>query len=141
MRQDEICRVSFEDFNAMQSTLMIRQRKHPRQKQSNDQAIPLVADTGYDAAALIIEQRERYGRGTGFLYCDIATHEHLARSRNVLGRDGQGSDPDEDRRRKDVVAADSARMPDARTPRYQGGYPFLVADNCMLTRTARFRPS
>ena len=68
MRQDEICRVSFEDFNATQSTLMIRQRKHPRQKQSNDQAIPLVADAGYDAAALIIEQRERYGRSTGFIF-------------------------------------------------------------------------
>ena len=68
MRQDEICRVTFDDFNATQSTLMIRQRKHPRQKQSNDQVIPLVADTGYSAAALIAEQRERYGRATGFIF-------------------------------------------------------------------------
>lgn len=68
MRQDEICRVSFDDFNRAQSTLMIRQRKHPRQKQSNNQVIPLVSDTGYDPAALIAEQRERYGRSTGFIF-------------------------------------------------------------------------
>jgi integrase len=55
MRQDEICRVQFEDFNAQQSTLMIRQRKHPRQKTSNDQVIPLVADAGQDLAVLIAE--------------------------------------------------------------------------------------
>lgn len=68
MRQEEICRVLFDDFNAAQSTLMIRQRKHPREKATNDQVIPLVADTGYDAAGLIIEQRERYGRSTGFIF-------------------------------------------------------------------------
>lgn len=68
MRQDEICRVTFEDYNAGQSTLMIRQRKHPRQKQSNDQAIPLVADTGYDAAAIIAEQTEHTRRSTGFIF-------------------------------------------------------------------------
>ena len=68
MRQDEICRVTFADFNAEQSTLMIRKRKHPRQKHINDQVIPLVADTGYDAAALIREQAVRYGRTTGFIF-------------------------------------------------------------------------
>lgn len=68
MRQDEICRVVFEDFNANQSTLMIRQRKHPRQKASNDQVIPLVADAGYDPSALIEEQASRLGRRTGFIF-------------------------------------------------------------------------
>ncbi len=68
MRQDEICRVTFEDFNAEQSTLMIRQRKHPRQKQSNDQVIPLVSDAGFDAAALIVEQQRRTGRTSGFIF-------------------------------------------------------------------------
>jgi integrase len=68
MRQDEICRVSFEDFNAKQSTLMIRKRKHPRQKYLNDQVIPLTTDTGYDAGALIQEQADRYGRTTGFIF-------------------------------------------------------------------------
>ncbi len=68
MRQDEICRVQFEDFNAAQATLMIRQRKHPRQKASNDQVIPLVADAGYDPNALIEEQAERLSRRTGFIF-------------------------------------------------------------------------
>jgi integrase len=62
MRQDEICRVLFEDFNARQTTLCIRQRKHRRQKASNDQVIPLVSDAGYDPVALIEEQSQRLGR-------------------------------------------------------------------------------
>ncbi len=68
MRQDEICRVVWEDFNPAQATLRIRQRKHPRQKASNDQVIPLVADTGFDAAGVIREQGERLGRTTGFIF-------------------------------------------------------------------------
>lgn len=46
----------------------------------------------------------------------------FGRKRNVLGCNGRGVDPEEDRRRKDVVAADAARMADARTPPFQG-YP------------------
>ena len=68
MRQDEICRVSFDDFNPTQATLLIRQRKHPRQKAANDQVIPLVADAGYDPVALIAEQEQRLGRSTGFIF-------------------------------------------------------------------------
>lgn len=47
----------------------------------------------------------------------------LGRKRSVVGRDGQGIDPGEDRRRNDVLAADAARMAEARTPPLQGGYP------------------
>ncbi|MEQ1649082.1 MAG: site-specific integrase [Hyphomicrobiaceae bacterium] len=68
MRQDEICRVTLEDFNQEQSTLMIRQRKHPRQKLTNDQVIPLVSDAGFDAAELIIAQRRQSGRTSGFIF-------------------------------------------------------------------------
>jgi hypothetical protein len=50
----------------------------------------------------------------------------LGRSRGVLERDGQGSDPAEDRRRNDVVAADAARMADARTPPFQGGPGYSI---------------
>lgn len=56
MRQSEITRVLVEDFDEKQPALLIRQRKHPREKATNDQAIPLVADTGFDAVALIREQ-------------------------------------------------------------------------------------
>lgn len=47
----------------------------------------------------------------------------LGRLRSILRHDGSGTDPAEDRRRKDMVAADATRMADARTPPYQGGYP------------------
>lgn len=68
LRQDEISRVLWEDFNAAQSTLRVRQRKHPRQKKTNDQIIPLVADTGFDAVAIAIEQGDRTGKTTGFIF-------------------------------------------------------------------------
>lgn len=68
MRQDEVCRVLWEDYNAAQATLKIRQRKHPRDKATNDMVIPLVADTSYDAVTLISEQRAALGRDTGFIF-------------------------------------------------------------------------
>jgi integrase len=57
MRQEEICRVVWEDLNARTKMLTIRDRKDPRQKKGNDQRIPLLAVSGYDALALIEEQR------------------------------------------------------------------------------------
>jgi len=68
MRQDEITRVLWEDFDPDNAVLTIRKRKHPQAKAFNDQTIPLVADTGYDALALIREQGIRYGRTTGFIF-------------------------------------------------------------------------
>jgi integrase len=57
MRQEEICRVTWSDFNSRTKMLMIRDRKDPREKKGNDQNIPLLAISGYDAVALIEEQR------------------------------------------------------------------------------------
>lgn len=57
MRQEEICRVTWSDLNTRTKMLTIRDRKDPRQKKGNDQRIPLLAVSGYDAAALIEEQR------------------------------------------------------------------------------------
>ena len=48
----------------------------------------------------------------------------FGRSRNALGRDGQRSDPAEDRRRIDVLATDEARKADARAPPFQGSSPY-----------------
>lgn len=56
MRQDEIFRVTWSDFNSRTKILTIRDRKDPRQKKGNDQEIPLLSVSGYDAAALIEEQ-------------------------------------------------------------------------------------
>jgi integrase len=57
MRQEEICRVTWSDYNARTKMLLIRDRKDPREKKGNDQRIPLLAVSGYDAIALIEEQR------------------------------------------------------------------------------------
>lgn len=57
MRQEEICRVTWSDLNLRTKMLTIRDRKDPREKKGNDQRIPLLAVSGYDAMALIEEQR------------------------------------------------------------------------------------
>jgi integrase len=57
MRQEEIFRVTWSDFNARTKMLTIRDRKDPRQKKGNDQRIPLLSVSGYDAVQLVEEQR------------------------------------------------------------------------------------
>lgn len=57
MRQEEICRVTWNDLNTRTKIPMIRDRKDPREKKGNDQRIPLLAVSGYDSLALIEEQR------------------------------------------------------------------------------------
>lgn len=71
MRQEEICRVTWGDLNERTKMLTIRDRKDPRQKKGNDQRIPLLAVSGYDALALIEEQRSRRGNEDDriFPYC------------------------------------------------------------------------
>lgn len=56
MRQEEIFRVTWSDFNRRTKMLLIRDRKDPREKKGNDQEMPLLAVSGYDALALIEEQ-------------------------------------------------------------------------------------
>lgn len=57
MRQEEIFRVTWSDYNPRTKMLLIRDRKDPRAKKGNDQRIPLLSVSGFDAAALIEEQR------------------------------------------------------------------------------------
>jgi integrase len=57
MRQEEIFRVTWSDLNPRTKMLTIRNRKDPRLKKGNDQRIPLLDVSGYDAMALIEEQR------------------------------------------------------------------------------------
>jgi integrase len=57
MRQEEICRVTWSDLNTRTKMLTIRDRKDPREKKGNDQRIPLLAVSGYDAVALVEAQR------------------------------------------------------------------------------------
>jgi integrase len=56
MRQDEIGRIEWTDFDPDKKMLLIRDRKDPRRKSGNNQRIPLLDVTGYDACAIIEEQ-------------------------------------------------------------------------------------
>ena len=58
MRQDEMCRVAWSDFDEHNKMLLIRDRKDPRRKNGNNQRIPLLDVSGYDAFAIIQEQRK-----------------------------------------------------------------------------------
>src|SRR5205085_10195869 len=49
MRQEEICRPDSPDVDMKTRVLIIRDRKDPRAKDGNDQKVPLLNLTGYDA--------------------------------------------------------------------------------------------
>lgn len=68
MRQEEICRIEWTDFDADQKMLLVRDRKDPRKKDGNDQRIPLLNVTGYDACRLIEEQCAFLGRRIGRIF-------------------------------------------------------------------------
>ena len=57
LRQEEIFKIAWKDLDLPTRVVLVRNRKHPNQKSGNDQRIPLLALTGYDAFALIREQR------------------------------------------------------------------------------------
>lgn len=57
MRQEEICTIRWSDVETRSRMLLIRDRKDPRHKKGNNQRIPLFAATGYDAWAILEEQR------------------------------------------------------------------------------------
>lgn len=57
MRQAEICRIRWADLDERRKTVVIRDRKDPRQKDGNHQRVPLVDLTGYDAWSILQEQR------------------------------------------------------------------------------------
>jgi len=56
MRQEEICTTLRADIDSEGRTALVRDRKDPRRKDGNDQKVPLLDLTGFDAWALIQEQ-------------------------------------------------------------------------------------
>jgi integrase len=62
MRQDEICRIRWEDIDTKARTVVVRDRKDPRDKNGNDQKVPLLDATGFDAWAILEEQKPFCGR-------------------------------------------------------------------------------
>jgi integrase len=58
MRSEEIHKIRWDDRDPDRKIVLIRDRKDPRKKDGNDQFVPLVNFTGFDAWALLEEQRE-----------------------------------------------------------------------------------
>ncbi len=67
MRAEEICRIRWEGLDERKRTVIVRDRKDPRNKDGNDQKVPLLSATGYDAWALIQEQGRITGECASFL--------------------------------------------------------------------------
>lgn len=57
MRQAEICRIRWTDVDERRKTVVIRDRKDPRNKDGNHQRVPLVNLTGYDAWETLQDQK------------------------------------------------------------------------------------
>lgn len=57
MRQEEICTLRWTDVDFATSLATVRNRKDPRRKSGNDQKVPLLDATGYDAIAILREQK------------------------------------------------------------------------------------
>jgi integrase len=58
MREEEICRIRWEDVDNETKTVLIRDRKDPRKKKGNHQRVPLLKIDDLDAWAILEEQRK-----------------------------------------------------------------------------------
>lgn len=63
MRQEEICRIHWSEVDIQQRVALVRDRKDPRDKEGNDQLVPLLDLAGFDALRLIRVQRKHWPRG------------------------------------------------------------------------------
>jgi integrase len=63
MRQEEICRIRWSEVDIANRVVLVRDRKDPRDKDGNDQPVPLLDLAGFDALRLIRQQRKHWPRG------------------------------------------------------------------------------
>ena len=81
MRQDEITRLQIEDIDQIGRTVVIRDRKDPRNKQGNDQTVPLLP-----AAWAIVEDALRQrSSGPLFPYQSASVSSAFTRACKFLG--------------------------------------------------------
>lgn len=67
MRLEEICKVAWEDVDFRGRMVTVKDRKDPRKKDGNNQRVPMLDLTGYDAWEVILEQRiVTHGQGRVF---------------------------------------------------------------------------
>lgn len=81
MRQAEICGLTIEDLNSEEKTVVIRQRKHPTEKQYNDETVPLLPKA-WEIVEKVIE-----GRNSGFIfpYNEKSVSTSYTRARSAAG--------------------------------------------------------
>ncbi|WP_306253773.1 site-specific integrase [Parvularcula sp. IMCC14364] len=85
MRQSEICTIKWADLDERKCTALVRDRKDPRKKVGNNQYVPLVNLTGFDAMAVIREQKKQTGnRGRIFPYDSKSVGAAFRRGCRVL---------------------------------------------------------
>lgn len=56
MRREEICRIRWADLEPEARIMLVRDRKHPREKKGNDQRVPLLVVRGRDPLEIIARQ-------------------------------------------------------------------------------------
>jgi integrase len=83
MRISEVCRLQWADLNEADKTILIRDRKHPREKFGNNQTVPLLAATGYDAFAVVTRQPR--GGLRIFPYNEKTVSNYVTRAVTALG--------------------------------------------------------
>src|SRR5262249_22564945 len=81
MRQDEICRIEIDDIDHAARTVVIRDRKDPREREGNDQTVPLLPDAWAIVRAAI---RDR-SSGMVFPYRAASVSTAFTRACQALG--------------------------------------------------------
>lgn len=56
MRISEVCRLQWRDLDADAKTILVRNRKHPTERIGNNQLVPLLTATGFDALEIVLRQ-------------------------------------------------------------------------------------
>jgi len=88
MRQGEICRIKWSDVDLQKRVVLVRDRKDPRRKEGNNQRVPLLNLTGYDAWHLLLEQKILTGgKGRCFPYHHKSVGTAFRKGRQALGID------------------------------------------------------
>lgn len=62
MRISEVCRLEWRDLDRDAKTILVRDRKHPTEKIGNNQLVPLLPATGFDAFDIIKRQTKKEPR-------------------------------------------------------------------------------
>ena len=85
MRISEVCRLEWKDFDVKAKTIVIRDRNHPQDKLGNDQIVPLLDASGYDAFRIVKRQAKKGPRIFPFSSSTVGTY--FTRAVAKLGRE------------------------------------------------------